>query len=146
MIDLKNNLLIEKMQRICGTGKMISPQGEIILIPCASVREGGELWIHFLDQIHVLLFGWDRVRIQNAQFLDKNSVLCNIDPSFSNLPSIKIFLNRSGYNELKEWYFNPDKSESVDDTTYDTTTDDSTETESSAETKTPKRGWFNWLW
>lgn len=143
---------------ISGIGTITLDNDRTILMPCTLVDEECELWIHFLDQTHVLMLGWDRVEVSWTEFNDsKNAVLCTVYDRFGYIPPIKVFMSGLNYHSLTEFcndVWEPSEGLQLSDTTepMDMDSDDTTEpmdTENESETvdePVPKRGWFSWIW
>ncbi len=67
------------MEHLDAIGTIILENGRTILLPCQLVNEDNQLWLHFLDQTHVLMFGWDRVEVVWTRILSKNRVDLGLD-------------------------------------------------------------------
>ncbi len=145
-----------------------------ILLPCQLVNEDNQLWLHFLDQTHVVMLGFDRVEVVWTRILSKNRVDCGIDGCFGNLPVVRVYTGTLSYESLVRFLENDwltsnnsksifySESEEVEDSTDDDTTEtyetqpmdtsnDSDSNEASTEEPStdepaPKRGWFSWVW
>ena len=152
------------MDQINGIGTIELDEERTILMPCILVDEDNQLWIHFLDQTHVMMLGWDRAEVCWVEFIEgRNAVICTIYPRFGGIPPIKVFMCGLNWKSLKTFCDDPwcpseglVLSESDDDTSGDDTSDNDetadttepmdTETDSVEDAPEPRKGWFSWLW